>query len=230
MAISGGKKRPERSRAGALAIALFLVSLFSGLCPEGAAQSVAEAARAAREKKAESTAKVWTNDDLGSAFPEIKLLGHSLSPPYLSGYEGSPENIVEAMLRLADVVPGEVVMDVGSGDGRIVILAAELFGARGIGIEIDKKWVDRSREAIAAKGLEDSVKILHANALDVDLSVADVVTTYLTAKGLETLRPHLERTLRPGTRVVCHRAEIPGWTPERVMKIDNREIYLYRAP
>jgi predicted RNA methylase len=99
------------------------------------------------------------------------------------------------MLLVAEVQPGEVVIDVGSGDGRIVMMAAEAFGAKGIGIELDEGLVGISRSLVTARGLDDQVQIIHANALDVDLSPADVITLYLEVEGLKLLRPHLEHTL-----------------------------------
>lgn len=208
--------------------ALLLLAL---ACPAAArAQSLAELARESKKKKEESTRKVWTNDELGTAFPVIKLLGEAEKPISLGTYEPTPLPIVEAMLRLADVQPGEVVFDLGSGDGRIVIMAAERFGARGVGIEIDEKLVAESQRAVEAKGLADKVKILHANAFDVDLRPADVVTLYVASTIMERLRAHMERTLRPGTRVVSHQYKIPGWRPDRVVDLERVFLYLYRVP
>ena len=133
------------------------------------------------------------------------------------------------MLAMAEVKPGETVYDLGSGDGRIVIMAAEEFGARGVGIELDADLVTQSRAAVAAKGLEDKVRILHADILKADLSPADVVTLYLEPGGIELLRPYLERTLKSGIRVVSHRHPIKGWTVERVVKPGEWRVYLYRV-
>lgn len=195
--------------------------------PSGMAQSLGDLARESQRKKEQSTRKVWTNDDLGTGFPQIDLLGRATDPPLLAPFEASPLPVVEAMLELAGVRPGELVFDLGSGDGRIVIMAAEKFGARGVGIEVNEDLVAESRKAVAAKELEEKVKIIHANALDVDLRPADVVTLYLTPQGLELVRPHLERTLRPGTRVVSRIFEISLWTPTQTKVIDGRILYLY---
>ena len=215
-------------RAGKPLAALLLLAL---VWPAAAqAQSLAELARESKKKKEESTRKVWTNDELGTAFPQIRLLGKAEKPISLGGYEPTPLPIVEAMLRLAGVQPGDVVFDLGSGDGRIVIMAAEKFGARGVGIEIDEKLVEESRKTVEAKRLQDKVKILHANAFDVDLRPADVVTLYVGSTTLELLRAHMERTMRPGTRVVSHQYEIPGWRPEQVLDLERVFLYLYRVP
>jgi predicted RNA methylase len=133
------------------------------------------------------------------------------------------------MLLVAEVQPGEVVIDVGSGDGRIVMMAAEAFGAKGIGIELDEGLVGISRSLVTARGLDDQVQIIHANALDVDLSPADVITLYLEVEGLKLLRPHLEHTLRPGTRVVSYVSKIPEWT-ELPESVEEEEVWLYRVP
>ncbi|MEE9235758.1 MAG: class I SAM-dependent methyltransferase [Candidatus Acidoferrales bacterium] len=191
-------------------------------------KSLAEIARESKRKKEQWTGKIWTNDDLGTVFPEIRVLGKNENVLNLGAFDGTPLPIVEAMLRLADVQPGEVVFDLGSGDGRIVILAAEEFGARGVGIEIDDELAAQSRRTVAEKGLEDQVKIIHANAFDVDLSLADVVTLYVAPTVMDRLREHLERALRPGTRVVSHQHEVTGWEPERVLDLDGFFLYLYR--
>ncbi|MGH9805549.1 MAG: SAM-dependent methyltransferase, partial [Candidatus Acidiferrales bacterium] len=170
------------------------------------------------------------NEDLRERLPELKLLRAPREhPPSLGPYVGSLQEKVRLMLQAARVKPGELVIDVGSGDGRIVILAAEGFGARAIGIELDAELVAHSRSLVAARGLDDRVNILHANALDVDISPADVVTLYLTPQGLTLLRPYLERTLRPGTRVVSNVFQIPGWKPAEG-SLPEEEIWLYRVP
>ena len=209
-------------------LAVFLAGLL-GVGP-AAAQSLAEVAREARQKKEASTRAVWTNEDLREGLPELKLLRAPREhPPSLAPYVSSPLEQVRLMLSVAKVKPDELVIDVGSGDGRIVILAAEEYGARAIGIELDAELVAHSRSVVAARGLEKRVSILHANALDVDLSPADVVTAYLTPKAMEVLRSHLERTLRKGTRVVSNVFQIPGWEPA-AESLPKEEIWLYRVP
>ena len=196
-----------------------------------AAQSLGEVAREAKKKMEASTRGVWTNEDLREGLPELRLLRAPREhPPSLGPYVSTPLDRVRRMLGVAKVKPDELVIDIGSGDGRVVILAAEEFGARGIGIELDPELVAHSRSVVAARGLDKRVSILHANALDVDLSPADVVTIYLTLEGMVLLKPHLERTLRRGTRVVTNVAEVPGWTPDPESPGREEEIYLYRVP
>jgi precorrin-6B methylase 2 len=213
-----------------LSVALLVVATV-GLS-EATAQSLADVARETKKKKEQSTRTVLTNEDLGrrGSFPEIRLLGAPRQhPPSLAPYQGSPLEAVRQILLVADVKPGEVVIDVGSGDGRIVMMAAEAFGAKGIGIELDEELVGISRSLVTARGLDGRVEIIHANALDVDLSPADVITLYLELDGLKLLRPHLEHTLRPGTRVVSYVSKIPEWT-ELPESVEEEEVWLYRVP
>ncbi len=204
-----------------------------------AAQSLAEIAAEAKRRKQESTRPVLTNDDLpsrpvvpatGPGLPAIQLTEASSNPPSLAPFVPSPLAIVEAMLDLAGVHQDDVVIDIGSGDGRIVIAAAEFYGAFGVGIEINPDLVARSRRSIEEKGLTDRVRIIHANALDVDLSEADVVTLYLTITGNEAVRPHLEESLRPGTRVVSRDFRILEWTPVEEREVMGSHLYFYRVP
>lgn len=223
--------RKQKAQLWIWLLAALLVLATVGL-PEATAQSLAEVARATKKKKEQSTSTILTNEDLGrrGSFPEIRLLGDPRQhPPSLSPYQGTPMDRVRKMLELTDVKPGEVVIDVGSGDGRIVMMAAEEFGAKGIGIELDEDLVRISRSLVTARGLDDQVQIIHANALDVDLSPADVITLYLEVEGLKLLRPHLEHTLRPGTRVVSYVSKIPDWT-ELPESLAEEEIWLYRVP
>lgn len=216
------------ARSGKTGAVLLLWLLASA---PAAAQSLAEIAREAKKKKEASTRAVWTNEDLREGLPELKLLGAPREhPPVLAPYVGTPLDRVRRMLRVAKVKPEEVVIDIGSGDGRIVILAAEEFGARAIGIELDAELVAHSRSVVVARGLEKRVSILHANALDVDLSPADVVTVYITPEGMALLKPHLAHTLRKGTRVVTNVVQVPGWALDPESPGREEEIYLYRVP
>ncbi|RLF20125.1 MAG: hypothetical protein DRZ82_03290 [Thermoprotei archaeon] len=151
---------------------------------------------------------------------------------YLVPFVPTPEIVARYMLKLAEVKPGEVVYDLGSGDGQIVIIAAKEFGARAVGVEIRKDLVEESLRRIKEQGLEDRVKIIHGDFFKVNISEADVVTLYLLTSVNERLRPKLEKELRPGTRVVSHDFEIPGWKPIKVVEINeewrSHKIYLYK--
>ncbi len=143
----------------------------------------------------------------------------------------SPQEVVERMLQLARVQPGELVYDLGSGEGRIVITAARTFKARAVGIELSPDLCREATSRVKVLGLENRVKIIHANMLKVDLRPADVVTIYLLTSANEMLKPNLERDLRPGARVVSHDFEIRGWKPKTVEQVEAegrpRSIYLY---
>lgn len=152
--------------------------------------------------------------------------GESLAP-----YIPTPQVIVEKMLEAAKVKPGETVYDLGSGDGRIVITAARLFGAKAVGVEISEELCRTTAARVRRLGLSDKVSIIHGNLLDVDLSEADVVTLYLLTSSNERLKPNLEKFLKPGARVVSNDFEIRGWKPREVVKIASgnttHSIYLY---
>ncbi len=121
--------------------------------------------------------------------------------------------------------------DLGSGEGRIVIMAARQFKAKAVGIELSQDLCKAATARVKALGLEDRIKIIHGNLLKIDLSPADVVTIYLLTASNELLKPNLERDLRPGARVVSHDFEIRGWKPASVQKVEaegrSRVIYVY---
>jgi len=154
----------------------------------------------------------------------------------IAPYLASPMPVVRRMLMLAEVKPGEIVYDLGCGDGRIVITAAKEFGAYGVGIEIRRDLALKAMKAVKEAGLTDRVKIINANFFDIDISEADVVTLYLTTTANMKIKPKLERELKPGARVVSHEYEIPGWTPVLIDEFveDSRyrllthKIWLYR--
>jgi SAM-dependent methyltransferase len=152
----------------------------------------------------------------------------------LAPYVASPQPIVDKMLDVAGVKRGETVYDLGCGDGRVLITAAKRFNAKGVGVELSQKLVNSTNDALQRMNLQESVKIIHGNLLDVNLQPADVVTLYLETNSNDLLRPNLEKSLRPGARVVSHDFEVRGWKPTKVEKINvlNRDhtIYLYTMP
>jgi len=149
----------------------------------------------------------------------------------LAPYIPTPEIIVRRMLEAGHVKPGQMVYDLGSGDGRIVIMAAQDFGARAVGVEIQPDLCRKAEERIRSLGLADRVKMIEDSALRVDLSPADVVTMYLLTSSNERLKPNLEKYLRPGARVVSNEFPIQGWKAAEVLmiKMGNAEhrIYVY---
>jgi len=136
------------------------------------------------------------------------------------------------MLQLAQVKPGEIVCDLGSGDGRILITAAKEFGAVAIGYELREDLVRKSREKIRSMNLDKMVKVVNADLLSADLSNVDVVTIYLNTTANEKLRPKLEKELKNGARVVSHDFSLSTWKPVEVSTTEpaGHTIYLYHSP
>ena len=143
-------------------------------------------------------------------------------------YVPTPQPVVDAMLELADVKRTDVVYDLGSGDGRILIAAAKKYGARGVGIEIDPSLVKQARENAAAAGVSDRVRFVTGNLYTADLRDATVVTLYLLQSINERLRPKLVRELKPGARIVSHVFNMgPEWPPEKTITVERSRIFLW---
>ncbi|HYE85556.1 MAG TPA: class I SAM-dependent methyltransferase, partial [Vicinamibacterales bacterium] len=138
-------------------------------------------------------------------------------------------NIADAMLQLAGVTAQDVVYDLGSGDGRIPIIAAQKYGARGVGIEIDPRLVEQSWQTANEAEVANRVRFIVGDLFEADLSQATVVTAYLSPSIMRTLAPKL-RVLRPGTRIVSHQFPIPGWQPNRRVMVDEAELLLWVVP
>ena len=139
----------------------------------------------------------------------------------------TPPDVVDAMLRLAKVTSSDIVYDLGSGDGRIVIAAAKSFGARGVGIDIDP---ERTREAAAnarTAGVADKVTFRTDDLFTADISPATVVTLYLSPSINGRLAAKLMKELKPGTRVVSHAFDLGSWKPQQRVTVSNRPIFLW---
>jgi len=155
---------------------------------------------------------------------------------YIAPFVASPLPVVRRMLVLAELKPGEVFYDLGAGDGRTVIMAAQEFGARAVGIELREDLAKKALQTVYQLGLQDRVTILHSNLFDVDISPADVVFLYLTTSANEKVKPKLEAELKPGARVVSHDYGIVGWKPVKVEEFcenpslgyPSHTLYLYR--
>ncbi len=141
-------------------------------------------------------------------------------------YVPTRQSVVDAMLKVANVKAGDVVYDLGCGDGRIVVTAAKL-GARGIGIDIDPQRVKEANENVARNAVGDRVKILNQDLFTTDVSEANVVTLYLLPSLNLRLRPTLWKTLKPGTRVVSHDFDMGDWKPEQTLNVDGATIYYW---
>jgi SAM-dependent methyltransferase len=145
-------------------------------------------------------------------------------------YVPTPTEVVAEMLRLADVQADDVVYDLGSGDGRIVITAAVERGARGIGIDIDPQRVQEANDNAQRAGVSDRVEFRQQDLFQTDFSDATVVTLYLLPELNVRLRPKLLRELQPGTRVVSHAFDMGEWQPEQVVEVDGRTVYYWIVP
>lgn len=142
----------------------------------------------------------------------------------------TPDSVVEAMLEMAEVHENDVVYDLGSGDGRIVIAAAAARRARGVGIEIDPDLVEQSNHNAREAGVEELVTFVQGDFFESDFSDATVLMLYLQPHVNKKLRPILAEQLSPGTRIVSHRYEFRDWTPIERIKVEGRSIFLYVIP
>jgi hypothetical protein len=156
-------------------------------------------------------------------------------------YVPSPQSVVSDMLKLAEVGPNDFLIDLGSGDGRIVLTAAKVFGARGFGVEIKDELVKLSNEAARNAGVADRVKFVKQDLFKTDISQATVLTMYLLPDTVNLLRAKLLAELRPGTRVISHDYPLTGWNHDRYVHMDLKEkepisgvtttlIYVYVVP
>ena len=163
------------------------------------------------------------------------LQAQSADGEKIAPYYPTPETIVEKMLQLGGLKAGEKMFDLGSGDGRIVIMAAKRFHADAVGVELDKDLSARSTAEISKLGLQKIARIVNGDLLQQNYSSADLVTVYLMPEGINNkVQPLLDKQLKKGARVVAHDFEFKNWTPEKVENIaDDGEgrshtLYLYR--
>jgi len=164
----------------------------------------------------------------GKAGPPAPRDEASLAP-----YVATPEMIVEEMLRLANPGKDDVVYDLGSGDGRIVITAAKTYGAKGVGVELDTGLVSQSTENARRAGVMHLVEFRHQDVMTVDISPATVVTIYLSREANLKLRPALQTQLRAGARIISHDFDMGDWQPAAIRHLPDesgrmRTLYLWR--
>ena len=145
-------------------------------------------------------------------------------------YVPTPVPVVNEMLRLANVQANDVVYDLGSGDGRIVITAAQKVGARGIGIDISPERIREANENAKQAGVTDRVEFRQQDLFETNFSDATVVTLYLLPKLNVKLRPKLLRELKPGTRIVSHAFDMGDWKPDQVVEVDGKTVYYWVVP
>ena len=142
------------------------------------------------------------------------------------------EPVVYEMLELANVTKDDVVYDLGSGDGRIVILAAQKYGAKGVGIELQPRLVEISRQVARDAQVSDRVTFVEGDLFEANISPATVVTLFLSNGVNKRLEPKLKRELRPGTRIVSHQFAIGAWPPDKAVrsKDDKTDLFLWTVP
>jgi len=149
----------------------------------------------------------------------------------LAPFVPTPLEVIRRMLTLAGLKKGETLYDLGCGDGRVLIVAVQEFGAQAVGIELNLNLVKEGREKISRLELDTLAKIVHGNIMDISTETADVVTLYLTTSANEKVRPKLERELKPSARIVSHDFTMPGWKPVQVERVQenyrSHTIYLY---
>jgi SAM-dependent methyltransferase len=172
---------------------------------------------------------------LGAALVAVPAASGQPDAPFVP----TPPVVVDAMLELAAVGPGDYVVDLGSGDGRIPIAAAKRFGARGLGVELDGALVAEARREARRAGVADRVEFREENLLFADIRAATVVTLYLSSSLMHQLRPRLLRELRPGTRIVSHDFGLGEWRPDRQITVPvpdkpygppRSEVFLWIVP
>ncbi len=145
----------------------------------------------------------------------------------------SPPEVIAAMLDLADVRSGDIVYDLGCGEGEIVIAAARRYGVRAVGVELDHERVENAEKNAASAGVGDRVTFIERDLFEVDIRDATVVTLYLLPELMRRLKPKLLRELRPGTRIVAHDFPLPDWPPQQTLEVPLdrvRHVYLWTVP
>lgn len=146
-------------------------------------------------------------------------------------YAPTPQEVVVAMLKLAKVGPGDIVYDLGSGDGRIPITAVKEFGAdRGVGIDLDPQRIAEANANARAAGVADRVRFLNQDLFTTNFSDASVVTLYLLPSLNLKLRPKLQAELKPGTRIVSHWFDMADWVPDQIIRVMGAYVYFWTIP
>ncbi len=145
-------------------------------------------------------------------------------------YVPTPQSVVDGMLSLADVKEGEVVYDLGCGDGRIVITAAKEFGATGIGVDLNPERIREANANADEANVADKVTFYEGDLFNFDFSKADVLTLYLLPDVNLKLRPKIQAEMKPGSRVVSHAFTMGDWQPNEQINVDGRTVYLWIIP
>lgn len=168
------------------------------------------------------------------ALTAVWAMGQAQTRPPDVQYVPTPQEVVEEMLRLVNITKDDVVYDLGSGDGRLVITAAKEYGARGIGIDIDPQRIKESRENARDAGVTERVKFMEQDLFETDFREATVVTLYLLPRLNLQLRPKLLSDLKPGTRVVSHDFDMDDWQPDQALTVPGQtydhKVYYWVIP
>jgi SAM-dependent methyltransferase len=200
----------SKSRAVVLGVAFALVACTSTSASKPAATESTTAAAAPASVQAPAPA----NPQAALREPDVI-------------YVPTPDYVVEAMLKMANVTASDVVYDLGSGDGRIPITAAQKYGARAVGIDINPQRIKEANENLAKANVGDKVKFMNADLFETDLSEATVITLYLLPSLNQKLMPKLKQ-LKPGTRIVSHSFDMgTAWPPEKTEDVRGRVIYYW---
>ena len=153
-------------------------------------------------------------------------MAHAPDVPYVP----TPQDVVDRMLKLAAVHKGDIVYDLGCGDGRIVVTAAKLGAARAVGVDINPERIAEANKNASAAGVTDRVKFIQGDLFTVPIRDATVVTLYLLPSVNLKLKPRLLSELKPGTRVVSHSFDMGDWKPEKTEEVDGRYLYYWTIP
>lgn len=215
-----------RRMTGLLIAGLSVGSLIFGGCTQAQQQDVnAQAQTPAATSEAEAPATT-------EASPTSTAQAPSREPDVV--YVPTPNEVVEQMLSVAKVGKDDILYDLGSGDGRIVITAAQKFGTRGTGIDIDPERVQEANANAKAAGVTDRVRFLQQDLFKSDFKDATVVTLYLLPKLNVKLRPKLFKELKPGTRIVSHDFDMGEWKPDKVLQVKGpsrtHTVYFWTIP
>ncbi len=165
---------------------------------------------------------------LGAALAGAQQTGNLREPDVI--FVPTPQNVVDAMLKLAGVHSGDVLYDLGCGDGGIVVTAAKTYGIRAVGIDINPERIEEAQANAKRNGVTARVTFRNEDLFQADIKEATVVSLYLLTSLNIKLRPKLWRDLKPGTRIVSHSFDMGDWKPEKTEQVDGRTIYFWRVP
>jgi len=212
---------------GALAVALALATSFSvNAQPAPAAQPAASPAPEGAQLPATGAQLPATGAQLPATGAQLPALGQVSKD---SVWVPTPDHVIYRMLQLADTTSKDLVIDLGSGDGRIPIMAAKRFGARAIGVELEDNLVRYSIESAKRQGVSQRARFLKQDLFEADISKATVFGLYISPGVMTKLKPKLY-ALKPGTRIVSHQFTLDDWEPDETLKVEQRSVHLWIVP